>query len=55
MVIEFVESVRILRLSSPLVIWCDNFGVTFLPTNPIMHSQTKHMEIDFHFIQQKVL
>ena len=53
-VTEFVVSVGILRLSS-LVISCGNFGETFLPTNPIMHSQTKHMEIDFHFIQQKVL
>lgn len=31
-----------------------NLGVFLLTTNPVMHSQTKHFELDLHFIHNKV-
>lgn len=29
-------------------------GTTYLAANPIFHARTKHIEIDFHFVQEMV-
>jgi hypothetical protein len=36
-------------------IWCDNMGAIALVSNPIYHARTKHVEVDYHFICEKVL
>lgn len=36
------------------VIWSDNMGAGSLTVNPILHSPMKHVEIDMHFIRDKV-
>jgi hypothetical protein len=38
----------------PSVLWYDNLGATYLSANPVFHASTKHTEIDFHFIREKV-
>jgi hypothetical protein len=35
-------------------LWCDNLGATYMTANPRFHGRIKHIEIDFHFICERV-
>ena len=37
-----------------LTIYCDNTSAINISKNPVQHSQTKHIEIRHHFIQELV-
>ena len=37
------------------VIWCDSISNVSLSVNPILHSRTKHMELDLYFVKEKVM
>ncbi|KAI4304309.1 hypothetical protein MLD38_039840 [Melastoma candidum] len=46
-----------LRISfqQPSALYCDNVSAIQLAANPILHTRTKHVEIDYHFVREKVL
>ena len=44
-----------ISLSSPPTLWCDNAGAISLAFNHVFHTKTKHIEVDYHFIREKVL
>jgi aryl carrier-like protein len=37
------------------VLWCDNLSALALASNPVFHAWTKHIEVDCHFVREKVL
>jgi hypothetical protein len=44
-----------LFLHAPPTLWCDNLGALALASNPEYHARTKHIEVDYHFIREKVV
>ena len=42
-------------LSHVLVLWCDNASTIALSANLVFHSGTKHIEVDYHYVCEKVL
>ncbi|KAK9116560.1 hypothetical protein Sjap_015507 [Stephania japonica] len=37
------------------VVWCDNISAQALAHNPVYHARTKHIELDIHYVRDKVL
>ena len=38
----------------PPTLWCDDSRALALTSNPIFHARTKHIEVDVHFVREKV-
>jgi hypothetical protein len=36
------------------VVYCDNISAVYLSSNPVQHQRTKHIEIDLHFVRERV-
>ncbi len=42
-------------MDAPVVIYCDNISSILFVNNPVYHARTKHIEVHYHFIREKVL
>jgi len=42
-------------VDAPVVIYCDNINSILLANNSVYHARTKHIEVHYHFIREKVL
>ncbi|KAI3518159.1 hypothetical protein L1887_06608 [Cichorium endivia] len=36
------------------IVYCDNISAIYMTGNPVQHQRTKHIEIDIHFVRDKV-
>jgi hypothetical protein len=51
--IIWVQSLlRELGIRSPSA--ASNIGANYLTANPVFHARTKHIEIDYHFVRERV-
>ena len=41
-------------LAKSTLFYCDNVSAMYLSTNPVQHQRTKHVEIDLHFVRDRV-
>lgn len=60
LVTEIAWIVRLLQdLSAPpllpIPLHCDNQAATHITKNPVFHERTKHIELDCHFVREKLL
>nr|GEU36102.1 NBS-containing resistance-like protein [Tanacetum cinerariifolium] len=41
-------------LFTATLVYCDNVSAVYMSANPVQHQRTKHIEIDIHFVHDKV-
>lgn len=41
-------------LSFPVVLSCDNISAIYMANNPVFHARTRHIELDYHYIRERV-
>jgi histone deacetylase 1/2 len=42
------------RLQEKPCLWCDNLGANYLSANTVFNARTKHIEIDYYFVRERI-
>jgi hypothetical protein len=50
---QLLEDMKII-CNEPMQMYCDNQAVRHIASNTVFHEQTKHIEVDCHFVREKV-
>ena len=40
--------------SQPPILFCDNLSALHMTINPVFHARSKHIELDYHFVRERV-
>ena len=48
-----LEDLKI-KVEGPMRLYCDNKSAISIAHNPVQHDKTKHIEVDRHFIKEKL-
>ena len=43
-----------IALPRPPILHCDNLSALYMTVNPVFHGRTKHIELDYHYVREKV-
>ena len=35
-------------------LYCDNINALYMTINPVFHARSKHIELDYHFVRERV-
>ncbi|XP_066373439.1 uncharacterized mitochondrial protein AtMg00810-like [Miscanthus floridulus] len=41
-------------INKAMVVFCDNVSAAYMSSNPVHHKRTKHIELDIHFVRERV-
>ncbi|XP_019200291.1 PREDICTED: uncharacterized protein LOC109193920 [Ipomoea nil] len=52
-IVSLLREIKVTGIFVPKL-WCNNLGATYMCANPFFHARTKHVEIDYHFVRDRV-
>jgi len=52
--LTFILKDLYILMTSPPTLYCDNLSALHITINPVFHARSKHIELDYHFVRERV-